>query len=747
MAHSDEPEGFTAEERALFAKLNIGTEGGMPLPSFIKPSEVVAQSKKLAESVFGDWETLKCLVERHEDRLHDRWKNTKKRRRRELLLETWGVMPESHRPDLAAWRDHEGSDGVWRETDQDIFMWPHINLEDLTKTRPLWLMMKSRARNAPDTFAAADLDTTRFGKSCLALMPRYLNKYSMLFAGRATPETYGQLYAWDKLPSADRTLFGNIGTHPGEGLWILNIQARLYAFLKDMAVKILGGSAEGSTEASSPPPAKSELDDSFGLPESDFAELALAVAETPYTRPPAMDLQRLLDYAYARVWLAEDRLWALREDPSYFASSLRVVKDHRWQTTLDTTGVKGDAPWTWEINDCIKGAIADVEAWNILYAKVHLVAQQMEKSAGAIQADSPLPQELALSLYSLHQHLRNFENEPVERLKAGAFASPPLRRYFRAVQPETDGADPAWARSSEAPDTTTAEVIWVLSKLQDAQQRQLVGPLTLFDKLDRTLQSAPSARDAVSPWVVSQLSTSALFATCLAELDRFQPWAATFSSATQDKETADILALDWHMTMQRLRPLLEHTLSPSVVARGAPDDGRFDGGGAEADKALDAFWAKLHSSLERHKALTPRLREILEKTPVRRSPGAAAVGGGAKAGTEKIKVDKRALKVFRALFHDARAAGRSSTPAETTWPDVVRAMKAAGFSATRLYGAAWLFVPRPGQGATGREQTALRPSLFEEPWGAAKVPPETAKWVGKRLARAYGWGLESFDSE
>jgi len=767
MALPDEPEGFTEEERALFAQLNIGTEGGMPLPSFIKPSEVVEQARPMAESIFRDWAVLKRLVEQHEARLLEKWKSTKRKRRREILLETWGPIPEQHRPDLSAWRIHEESgDTLWAEKDRDAFMWPHVNLDDLSKTRNLWLMMKTRGRNAPDTFAAADLDTTRFGKTCLALMPRYLNKYSMLFAGRTTPESYGQLYAWDDLPSEDRTLFSNIGTHPGEGLWILTIQSRLYAFLKDAAVKILGVASSDSAEESGSGGstlAQPELDDSFGQPESDFAELPVAVSEMPYTRPPALELQNLLDYTYGKVWEAEDHIWALREDAGYFMSALTNWRNHEWETTLDGPEKESGAVWAKVVNACVKGAIADVEAWNILYAKVRLVAQQMEKCAGTLRPESPLPRELALSLYSLHQHLRNFENDPIEKLETGAFASPPLRPYFRAVRADTEDSAPLWERSPEVPDDTTADMIWALSKLKDVQQRQVVGAVSLLDSLDRTLQCSPATRNALSPWVASRLSASALFATCLAELDHFQPWAATFSSATQDKETADVLGLDWHMTMQRLRPLLEHTLRPSVVARALlPDDGRplgSGGGGsdgAEANAAaLDAFWAKLHSSLERHKALTPRLREILEKTPVRRG-GAAGGAGGAKGGARKVTVDKRALKVFRALFYDAGpAAGKSNTPAETTWLDIVRAMKAAGFSATRLYGAGWLFVPRPSSGAAGRGQGAgkngaaatMQPSLFEEPWGVAKIPPESARWIGKRLARAYGWTLESFEAE
>lgn len=62
------------------------------------------------------------------------------------------------------------------------------------------------------------------------------------------PETYGQLYTWEVLEARVATTdggrtgreagtvpgsdsFAPKGTHPGEGLWVLTIQALLYRFL------------------------------------------------------------------------------------------------------------------------------------------------------------------------------------------------------------------------------------------------------------------------------------------------------------------------------------------------------------------------------------------------------------------------------------------------------------------------------------------------------------------------------------
>jgi hypothetical protein len=67
-------------------------------------------------------------------------------------------------------------------------------------------------------------------------------------------------------------------------------------------------------------------------PESEisgFESLGMMAVEAPYRVPAQLDLCRIESLLAARASAAEDHLWALREDPDYFAKTLFEVKEHR----------------------------------------------------------------------------------------------------------------------------------------------------------------------------------------------------------------------------------------------------------------------------------------------------------------------------------------------------------------------------------------------------------------------------------
>lgn len=93
-----------------------------------------------------------------------------------------------------------------------------------------------------------------------------------------------------------------------------------------------------------------------------------------------------------------------------------------------------------------------------------------------------------------------------------------------------------------------------------------------------------------------------------------------------------------------------------------------------------------------------------------------------------IFVDKRALKVFKSIFHTPSA---SSLPGEIAWQDFVYSLCSTSFFAEKLYGSVWQFTP---QGLD-----VERGIHFHEPHPSGKIPFVTARRHGRRLNRAYGW--------
>ena len=94
----------------------------------------------------------------------------------------------------------------------------------------------------------------------------------------------------------------------------------------------------------------------------------------------------------------------------------------------------------------------------------------------------------------------------------------------------------------------------------------------------------------------------------------------------------------------------------------------------------------------------------------------------------RFSMDSRALKVFRTLFFQPTV---TSTPGEVSWTDFLHAMTSTGFRAEKLYGSVWHFQPS--------QLDVERSIQFHEPHPVGKIPFTTARRIGRRLARAYGW--------
>ena len=144
----------------------------------------------------------------------------------------------------------------------------------------------------------------------------------------------------------------------------------------------------------------------------------------------------------------------------------------------------------------------------------------------------------------------------------------------------------------------------------------------------------------------------------------------------------------------------------------------------------------------------------------------------ARPARARIPVGKRALAAFAFVFPvPARAYaadGRAPPAGELPWVDFLHAMSRAGFALEKLHGSAWQFTPvaapavaadaadatavapSGGSGAGGggdRGVAATRPIQFHEPHPGAKIPFLWGRRMGRRLQRAFGWGLETFELE
>lgn len=101
-----------------------------------------------------------------------------------------------------------------------------------------------------------------------------------------------------------------------------------------------------------------------------------------------------------------------------------------------------------------------------------------------------------------------------------------------------------------------------------------------------------------------------------------------------------------------------------------------------------------------------------------------------------IKVDQRARKVFKTMFH-VPSTEKGKISKAIKWDDFKRAMVRTGFSAEKLQGSTWQFEPLD-------KQKLARGIQFHEPHPDNDIPSKMAKQFGARLERAYGRSASTF---
>ena len=119
-------------------------------------------SLELGQDVCRDWTDLCSIVGRHEAFIWRRWTKKSVTRRKEILKGVWPAIPLSHRSDFDLhYKNFNRKVDLMLQNQNDssvmkgieAFIWPYINLEDLSTSRHLPLFLHARARNPPCIFA------------------------------------------------------------------------------------------------------------------------------------------------------------------------------------------------------------------------------------------------------------------------------------------------------------------------------------------------------------------------------------------------------------------------------------------------------------------------------------------------------------------------------------------------------------------------------------------------------------------
>lgn len=679
-------------------------------PDTITIDEARAKAEPMSRRIWEDFRKLKIIIERYECVIQKRWAKKSSSKRRQTLQLAWAAistpppqpMAEMHRPDVDHLRTRcsKARNLCCEPVDEEkrhLFFWPRLNFEDLTKFEPLLLLLNARGRHSPPAFAFADLEPVHFGLKADRLShPLFLDMYNMVFTGQEGPEIYGQLVSWEEDPGAYRRLQIGRDTSPGEGLWILEIQERLYKFLVNICKLILHDQRLDDHDRLLAQPVAPEppLPTANGHGQDIGTSLIITRYESAYHVPAKLDIRRLQNLIESKLAEAEDDLWALREDPSFFAATITEKYQSGPEHIRDTANrcnpltVEPQAKASFMARVVSMALVANVSAidhWDIIYDKVSHLADLKERlfdnaKLHPIRPEHDLPPELAMAIYDLLNHLHKLLAGRLKYIAARAQWSPPLRHLYRRrldFGKNERYNKVALVCSGVQPSPEVSGFLWVLRIMSDPDSCKNFGLHNCIEDLERITRDR-AGHKLISKTLAADLSDFTIISECIRQLELFQPWAATFEAGMAESETAHKLDSQYEETMSKQRLCLSWEPSERTCLLGAtlvdmpypvdksPSKSNIDAL-REAESLLDTFWdAALLEMKESTKPITERLSKVLLSNKPERTPMWVEPLGGER----EITQDDQNGPIIRPFESGPGYAQMESPKVETIEPRV-----------------------------------------------------------------------------
>ncbi|AEO69920.1 uncharacterized protein THITE_2081075 [Thermothielavioides terrestris NRRL 8126] len=626
---------FDSDDPLRFFKyINAGAPGHLPMPKLMEADEVRRLCNERSSSVLAHYDRLQRILDRHESTIQKRWTKKTKQQRLRILLDGWPNMAPMHRPDFDAFRRETEAQRDAGTKFRDRFMWPYINQEDLLRPKSLLLMLKSRGRHHPCEFAAADGDAMYLGRLTKALVPIFLNCYVVTLNGMTRPEEYGALVAWEDHPDAFEWMHTRRQFLPGEALDILEAQDRLMKFLVHCCEQLLHDipAAEliGDKYPVQPePPLKS------GVEPDGLDSLAVMAEEAPYRPPGRLDFGRIESLLAARSSAAEDHLWALREDPSYFSNQLLIYKEHRQEMMKDTNGkphpilqpLKIGVFWERVIGNVLLSAHVELEIFAELRRQAEELKRLQLKYAGTLSPHKDLPDDYLFGILRFRYFLSQLAKEWLNDLKTTVVASPPMRSLFVRLPAEDLNKIIVTMKPGLKQTAAEKELVWLLRTLwEDGEALFFARMPMIADELERLLRAEPRVKDMISGYVAGRIGDLSILCECLRQLDIYQPWANGYENHMVDREE-DIKEemARWRAGWFGIRSTMKSKPMLATFALADPSDKKFHYPAEkrrtketvealrQAEANLDAFWEKFDKCLKPGDVKRTALRELLSQ--------------------------------------------------------------------------------------------------------------------------------------
>ncbi|KAI1448096.1 hypothetical protein F5Y02DRAFT_377285 [Annulohypoxylon stygium] len=413
--------------------------------------------------------------------------------------------------------------------------------------------------------------------------------------------------------------------------------------------------------------------------------------------------------------------------------------------------------------------------------------------------DLPLEPKLQDAMFGSFHYLISASWEIVVTMdfEEAAFSSPLMRdSFFRAKEVSHLGHPLIWPRENNLLDCIRDRLIWMFINMAHEYNRFDMGVRGLVTEIDLYTRQEPKARALITPYIANAISTLGVLYESLHEMEYFRPWIGGYRSYWTDhidelndnwllahpEETriGNAKAELWERAAKCLKVNSkgEHILiaqESSTPTKKDIEERR------SVEEHHDRFWVTLLRGLRQVNAVSEYIescftRDKLTRTAPWVEPAKPAKKGKKKKGnkdttdpaepvdpidqfldeaiaenkkkrakdeveeppapSQPFEVNKRALKVFRALLFEGLGSYEVSKGIQ--WNDFVHAMLSIGFKAEKLFGSGWFFIP------TKSVLTYTHPIIFEEPHMGGELHYLVAKWYGRRLGRSYRLNIDMF---
>ncbi|KAL1593261.1 hypothetical protein SLS60_010869 [Paraconiothyrium brasiliense] len=636
IATRDKPSDRTPSRELMTILRKLYSQEDMTLEFAYK---VQFHAKHLSVSLCTAFQDLKAIMERHEALIRRRWARKTCTERKELLQHISPAMATKHRQDLDLVLHESLAEEKETSSLADAIMFPYINLEDLCKAHPLLIFLNARAYNLPWTFVNTENEFSPSARepSCLGRKDENISMYFQ-FTKDPRPGIYGQAVIAESDEDDNRPEDDEQQTYTcqRQGLQMVYLQERIYTFLVNCCKAILHDMSE-DTLTKAPvseiqEPCMPNIHSNHGSDHKLFSDTVLLA---PYRARSVIDFHRLRAYFDGFFSSAKDHVWALREDPSYLADTIRELASHQPELIKNA---KGKVHWrvgkpmhtALVVREVIADAYVDLANWRSLYETTEKLCHL---ATGGIIQDFHQDIHVVQSLHTrAERHLRRLARCVISK----AQASQPLRHLYTRQQRRGE-PNPCAYGTDIKPNTTEeylpSEIMTLLEELNGSIGCHIQGKrlFHILDRFDMILKGDPGDRSMISPLVAGYIAKLSIVAECLRQITM---WYATPEVLLFQRQHIDcdeaipsygfVDFTNWMTHLVRYDPRID-VVDPSKGCLTYPIHHYPNRQNLEqmrkAEKNLDAFWDDLDkyfaqkTGQAQHEFIRPYVLGKLLRTP------------------------------------------------------------------------------------------------------------------------------------